>query len=193
MLTQEGSYSMVLSIIIIILVLYLLFVSKRRYETVESKLQMDELKRRNRILVDYVYDKFKNDPKWGKRVIFLKENYNEDELYEHFPSPHSNTTSYTESKGKRMVFCLRDKQFKGGKYKYPLESINTIMYCSVHELAHIMQYDDYGHKPEFYSIFKWLLRQAVGLKLYEPVDYSKNPTYYCGMKLEHQVLNDPRF
>tara|TARA_R110002033_G_scaffold113182_1_gene158404 strand:+ start:407 stop:970 length:564 start_codon:yes stop_codon:yes gene_type:complete len=185
---QEG-----LIIIIILLTLYLVFGSKRKYETFESKLQMNELKRRNRILVDYVYKKYQDDPKWGKRVTFLKRNYNENELYEHFPTPHSATTSYTESKGKKMVFCLRDKEFKNGRYRYPLESMNTIMYCSVHELAHIMQYDDYGHKPSFYSIFKWLLGQAVELGLYTKEDYSTNPTYYCGMKLEHQVLDDDRF
>lgn len=188
-----SGFQQCLVIIIVILVVYLVFGSKKKYETFESKLQMAELKRRNRVLVDHVYNTFRSDPKWGKRVIFLKNNYNENELYEHFPTPHTSTTSYTESKGKRMVFCLRDKEFKNGRYRYPLESMNTIMYCSVHELAHIMQYDDYGHKESFYKIFKWLLIQAVGLGLYEKEDYDKKSTYYCGMKLEHQVLNDTRY
>jgi hypothetical protein len=47
-----------------------------------------------------------------------------------------------------------------------------------------------GHTDEFWQNFKFLLENAVELKLYTPVDYKKEPENYCGMDITDNPYYD---
>ena len=46
-----------------------------------------------------------------------------------------------------------------------------------------------GHKPEYWSNFKFLLQNAEQINIYEPEDYKSNPKSYCGM----EITDNPYF
>lgn len=106
-------------------------------------------------------------------VNLLKDNYNPDALSETIPG--SRYTSYSVNKGEKIALCIRhvDKTFMDD---------NTILFVIIHELAHVMSLS-VGHTEEFWSNMKFLLEQAESINLYVPVDYSQNPTEYCGMMI----------
>ena len=60
--------------------------------------------------------------------------------------------------------------------------MNTIIFVSIHELAHIMT-PETGHTPLFWDNMKYLLEKASSIGIYNPVDYSKDPRMYCGMEI----------
>jgi predicted metal-dependent hydrolase len=94
----------------------------------------------------------------------------------------SNYTSFTENKGDRLVFCIRQKNDNE-----EIIDMNTIMFVTIHEMAHIMT-KDFGHHDDFWVNFKDLLHVAVELNLYEPEDYSTSPREYCGMNITSNPL-----
>jgi hypothetical protein len=98
--------------------------------------------------------------------------------------PHSNHTAYTEDKGKKLAFCLT-KERKGGRF---VEE-NTLFFVALHELAHIMT-EENGHTENFWRHFGDILRIARRHQMIIPVDYSKEPTKYCGMTLYENPLFD---
>jgi hypothetical protein len=100
---------------------------------------------------------------------FKPENMVENDLY-------SDTTSYSENKGEKIVVCLRDKSTKG------LVDENTIMFVILHEMAHLMT-TTVGHTPEFWANFRRILQDGVAVGIYTPVNYSRSPTLYCGMTI----------
>lgn len=92
----------------------------------------------------------------------------------------SRLSSYTLNK-EEVALCLRQNQ-NGSLY-----DINTLMYVTIHEYAHVMS-DSYGHDGEFINNFAVLLRIAIALKQYIQVDYSRHPVNYCGLQLNQSVL-----
>lgn len=93
----------------------------------------------------------KIDPAYGN--IPLKEGY----------------SSYTENKNS-ITLCLSHD----GEYY----NMNTLMYVSIHELAHIVT-KGYGHTEEFHKNFSDLLQKATAAGVYDP---SKPlPVKYCGV------------
>jgi hypothetical protein len=109
---------------------------------------------------------------------FIK-NYNPESLSENVPS--SVYTSYSENKGQRIVFCMRNKKTN------ELVSLNTMMFVGIHELAHVMTLS-IGHKPEFWENMKILLRLAIHLNLYNCINYNINSVGYCGMEINDSPL-----
>jgi hypothetical protein len=99
-------------------------------------------------------------------------------------SMSSSDTSYSENKGQRIVVCLRDKTKPPN---YPLIDINTIMFVMLHEMSHLMT-ETIGHTPEFWGNFKRILHDAVKVGIYTPVNYSRQPTPYCGMTITDSPL-----
>lgn len=172
--------------IIILLIIYLIYYVStiESYISPEGLPLMDEIKRRNKIFVDYIYHKYKNDPDHllRTRAIFLYENYKPDVIIEHFPNVFNSSTSFVEQKGKKMGYCLKTNN--------KLEKINTMMYVSIHELTHIYSYDVMQHPKLFFDNFKFLLQECVKLDLYEPVDYRLKPINYCGLDIQTSVLFD---
>ncbi len=82
-------------------------------------------------------------------------------------------SSYTEDKS-IIYLCLRDEK---GQF-YP---INTIMYVALHEIAHLINKEDFGHTTSFHKIFDKLLCKASDMGIYDP---SKPHTaWYCGVDI----------
>lgn len=98
--------------------------------------------------------------------------------------PTSEYTAYSENKGEKLAFCTTTTK-KGDKLIDP----NTLMYVAIHELAHIAT-KSIGHTQEFWQNFKFLLQNAVKIKIYNPVDYKKKNKNYCGMKITDNPLYD---
>ena len=132
-------------------------------------------------LINYLNNNIKNFPKYKNNVknniskiknIVIMETSADKNNYE--------TTSYTINK-KTVVFCIRSKIMD------TIHDINTLMYVLIHELAHILN-PIVGHGTEFYEIFKFLLQQSVIINIYTPINYTKFPVNYCGMKIEEYLL-----
>jgi len=98
--------------------------------------------------------------------------------------PTSEYTAYSENKGEKLAFCTTTTK-KGDKLIDP----NTLMYVAIHELAHIAT-KSIGHTQEFWQNFKFLLQNAVKIKIYNPVNYKKKNKNYCGMKITDNPLFD---
>jgi hypothetical protein len=80
-------------------------------------------------------------------------------------------SSYTENKSVITV-CLKDPDT--GKYY----SMNTLMYVSIHELAHAVS-SQHGHGEQFRDHFAKLLKRATELGFYNPA--LPIPNSYCGI------------
>lgn len=119
-----------------------------------------------------------------KRATAMVRNYNPDTLSENDPRV-SSETSYTVAKGRQMLMCVRDRENPN-----TLADPNTLMFTHLHELAHIANYNGWGHGPDFWTTFKWVLREAVEAGVYTPVDYAANPIMFCGLNINYQPLYD---
>lgn len=95
----------------------------------------------------------------------------------------SQYTSYSENKGERIVLCLRDKTTA----PYPLVDVNTVMFVTLHEMAHLMTVSS-GHTQEFWTNFRRLLQDAMKAGVYTQVNYSRSPVEYCGMMITDSPL-----
>ena len=113
----------------------------------------------------------------------LVENFNPKTIKETLPT--SEYTAYTENKGEKMAFCLNKKKNNDDN----LIDANTLMFVAIHEVAHIMT-ESVGHTEEFWNNFKFLLENAVDLKIYTPVDYKNEPQGYCGMNITDNPYYD---
>jgi hypothetical protein len=122
------------------------------------------------------------------RIEQLVNNYDPNDIYEISPYNRENSTSFTEDK-KILILCLRKKE-KDKEGKNELHDINTIMFVVIHELSHMMN-DVWGHKQDFWMLFKFMLLNSVEAGIYRPVDYSKAPILYCGLLLTYSPLFDP--
>ena len=128
-------------------------------------------------------------------VAFLKEEYpnreNVRRLVEKFNPkkisetlPTSKYTAYSENKGEKLAFCTTTTK-EGSK----LIDENTLAFVAVHELGHVMT-ESIGHTKEFWQNFKFLLKNAVKIGIYQPIDYKKKPKNYCGMKITDNPFYD---
>lgn len=96
--------------------------------------------------------------------------------------------TYTIEKGKEMRLCIRnhiEKHKKGHIHN----NTNELMFVGIHELAHIMSVS-VGHNEEFFTNFRYLLRHAVRLGHYTPINYRRSPTPYCNMMLNENPYFD---
>ena len=159
-------------------------VDGERYCVIErSKMQLaadllSKVTKNLKDLVVYCSKKFPDDEKVHRMV----QKFNPTKISETLPT--SEYTAYSENKGEKLAFCL-NKEKNGTK----LIDINTLTFVAIHELAHIMTVSE-GHKQEFWQNFKFLLEQAKASKIYEPVDYKKNPEPYCGMDITDNPYYD---
>ena len=113
----------------------------------------------------------------------LVENFNPSAIKETLPT--SEYTAYSENKGEKLAFCLKKKK---GNNDNLIDS-NTLLFVAIHELSHIMS-STVGHNDEFWNNFKFLLENAVEMKIYVPVDYKKDPEGYCGMNITDNPYYD---
>lgn len=143
---------------------------------------LSNIKNRLDNLCNFLIKKYKNNKNLQKPVHRLKNKFNADNIQE--SSPDSQYTSYSVNKGEELHFCLRSKD-----EHQKLHQINTLMFVAIHELAHIMSIT-IGHNKEFMKNFKFLLENAVEIGVYQKVDYTKQNTDFCGMKITNTPLKN---
>jgi hypothetical protein len=159
-------------------------VDRRRYlvrKLRDSQKAADALARVNaklQALVRHMVAKFGTTDESVRR---LYENYDPDALSE--GSEESGYTSYSVNKGEKIVLCIRQRD-----ERKTLVDDNVVAYVAIHELAHLMTYDEVGHTPAFWANFRTLLAEAVDLGLYAKTDYASKPVDYCGIKITSSVL-----
>jgi len=117
----------------------------------------------------------------NEAVIRLNEKFNPNNISE--TGKNSKYTSYSVNKGEKIVLCLRSRDGKD-----TLIDENTLTFVSIHELAHIMTLS-VGHSDEFWKNFKFLLEEAINLKLYTKENYEMNPKKYCGITVTDTPLD----
>ena len=64
---------------------------------------------------------------------------------------------------------------------------NTLFFVALHELAHVMTMS-IGHKKEFWTNFKFLLRNAIKEGYYKYHHYHHAPKKYCGTYISDTPL-----
>jgi hypothetical protein len=114
------------------------------------------------------------------RVDLLNKLFDTNNLREAIPK--KNQTSYSINKGEKIVICIRTRDKNDN-----IVDFNTIMFVSLHELAHVCTIS-IGHKTEFWDNFKWILANAIRYKIYKHVDYSAHPEPYCNIKITNNPL-----
>ncbi len=129
-------------------------------------------------LVAYLKEEYPN----RENVKRLAEKFNPKKISETLPT--SKYTAYSENKGEKLAFCTTTTK-EGSK----LIDENTLSFVAIHELGHVMT-ESIGHTKEFWQNFKFLLKNAVKIGIYEPVDYKKKPKNYCGMKITDNPYYD---
>ncbi len=129
-------------------------------------------------LCDHLQENYQKED----RISRLLNKFNHQNITE--TGKNSKYTSYSVNKGEKIALCLRsrDEQEK-------LVDMNTLMFVSIHELAHVMT-KSIGHTEEFWKNFKFLLKQAIKLNLYQHVNYNQSPQEYCGITVSDTPLND---
>lgn len=142
----------------------------------EAAEMISEIKRRLKLLIKYCVQNHADNGD----VQILNQRFNENNIQETDLS--ESATSYSIDKGKEIHLCIRSKE------DAKIHQINLLMFVSIHELSHIMS-TSYGHNHEFGDNFVFLLKQAVKIGIYTPIDYSKNTVKFCGM----QVNSSPIF
>ena len=129
-------------------------------------------------LVAYLKEEYPN----RENVKRLAEKFNPKKISETLPT--SKYTAYSENKGEKLAFCTTTTE-EGSK----LIEENTLSFVAIHELGHVMT-ESVGHTKEFWQNFKFLLKNAVKIGIYEPIDYKKKPKNYCGMKITDNPYYD---
>ena len=150
-------------------------------ETAKLELVADLLAKITKNMKDLVIHMGKTYPD-RKNVQRLVKNFNPKKIYETLPT--SEYTAYSENKGEKLAFCTTTTK-KGNK----LIDENTLTFVAIHELSHLAT-KSVGHTDEFWSNFKFLLKEAKKEKIYNPVDYKKNPQPYCGMDITDNPYYD---
>lgn len=129
-------------------------------------------------LVKHCHEKYP-DRELVKRLV---NGYNPKQIYETLPT--SEYTAYSQNKGEKIAFCL-DTEKNDGK----LIDMNTLTFVAIHELSHVAC-ESVGHTNEFWSIFKFLLKESKTIGIYKPIDYKKKPAKYCGMTINDNPYYD---
>ena len=125
----------------------------------------------------------KNTQQDKESVKRLIKRFNPNKIVETLPT--SEYTAYSENKGQKLAFCLN----KENENNNNLIDENTLMFVALHEMSHIAS-KSIGHNDEFWNNFKFLIIEAKNAGLYNPVDYKKTNTSYCGMEITDNPYYD---
>lgn len=129
--------------------------------------------------INRLLDKYQNNPRVLRELTILVEKHQPWNYRENY---FGKGTSYTVNKGDELYLCVKDPETG------QIHDNNTLMYVTLHELAHIMT-ESFGHDDmTFWENFKFLLSEAVEQKIYTPIDYSKFPVRYCKMTIDDNPL-----
>jgi len=117
-----------------------------------------------------------------KRIIRLVKGFSNVEIEETTEEANDDNTAFTINKGELISLCIREHT--DGR---PFHDYNSLCFVIIHEMAHVVSVSE-GHNFEFIENFKFLLKEAVLMGYYTPIDYSKTPFLYCG---KIKVTNNP--
>ena len=117
-----------------------------------------------------------------ENVKRLKDGFNPKKIVEILPT--SKFTAYSENKGEKLAFCTTKE-----KHGNNLIDENTLTFVALHELSHIAT-KSVGHTSEFWTNFKFILKESVPIDVYKPVNYKKKPTKYCSMTITDNPYYD---
>jgi hypothetical protein len=109
-------------------------------------------------------------------------NYNPERLIESVAS--GKDTAYTINKGERMHMCVRSADDGS------LHDLELCKFVMLHELAHIAN-EKWGHGPDYWETFKWVLHVAYTSGIYTPVDYKRAPQRWCSLNVNYNPYFDP--
>ena len=156
------------------------YLVRNRVDKQEAADMLATIKQNLTKIVNYLEENNMSDPK-VKRLVekFKPENISES-------MANNNYTSYSVNKGEKIVFCIRAKD-----ENQTFETINTMMFVAIHELAHIMTLS-IGHTEEFWDNMRYLLEKAIKISLYTKVDYKNQPQDYCGTKITDSPLEQSK-
>lgn len=147
--------------------------------------RLAEINRKNSRLISYMVAKYPAPGTHGNLLATrLQARYKSDRLVENDPVDKNNT-SYTEDKGEKIAFCLREKVTGNNR----LHDHSILEFVDLHELAHIAS-EGYGHDDEFWSNFAFLLREAKAAGIHTPKDYGRYPVNYCGLDVGYNPYYD---
>lgn len=152
----------------------------------DSHIALDVITKLHNNMITFT-NKLNNKYPDDKRVNRLIKGFKNVEIEETTENQDDDNTSFTINKGELLSLCVR----KGVKDEpaRPLHDYNSLCFVIIHELAHIASVSE-GHNYEFIENFKFLLKEAVIMGFYKPIDYSKNPFLYCG---KIKVSNNPYY
>jgi hypothetical protein len=129
-------------------------------------------------LVNHLKYKYPNN----HQIIRLMQRFNPDVINESMFD--KNNTSYTVNKGEHIAFCIRPN-----KNNYELMPLNHMIFIAIHELAHVMSdYTPIGgddHDTSFWNNMKFLLRNAIDIKIYTYYPYHLKPVNYCDIEINN--------
>lgn len=149
---------------------------------------LEDIDKNIRYLISHLLDKYGvKHPRYGRYIKNMQRDYKSSSIRETHPLEQGET-SYVINNGDIMSLCIR---YYAGGDSIAYHDINTLMFVSLHELSHIAA-EDTTHEPIFWDVFKWILKEAVMIGLYRPVDYGRQPHEYCGkMYITFQPLYAP--
>ena len=143
---------------------------------------LSKIKKNFNIIVNDLYININKYPKKKYAIKNLVNRTKNLEITERPDDSDDYVTSYTLNKGELMVICLRSTFLR------TVHDFNIIFYVCIHELTHIAS-NNIGHEDEFESNFKFLLKAAIRLNLYIPIDYRKIPADYCDIIVDEYLLD----
>lgn len=149
----------------------------------EASNLLAQINANNKKLIEYV-NKLENQSDYTeeniKDIKRLSSNYRNGNITE--SNPGNKYTSYSINKGEKIVFCIRSKDGLN-----TLETLNTMMFVSIHELGHLMT-ESIGHGQDFWDNMAFLLKEGITLGVYNKQDYANNPVHYCGTTINDSPL-----
>lgn len=126
-------------------------------------------------LVNHFKENKSKYPKYQKCIDLITRRFNPRNITE--GGLNHDYTTYTINKGEEISFCLRTRDESNN-----LHNVNLITFVALHELAHIASVqNDPGHKTdEFKENFKFIVKTAVEIGVWNYTDYTSEPVMYCG-------------
>lgn len=131
---------------------------------------------------DYLYNNITKYPEYKDYILQLNKRMKNSKITE----SDGNTvyTSYSVNKGEEIVFCLRSRKFGNNG---ALHLKNLIMYVALHEMSHVAC-PEYGHTELFKKIFAFITTEAIKMKLYTFINFSRNNHEYCGIDITESII-----
>lgn len=141
-------------------------------------------------LIGFLYNKYQDsDSDRGVLSRNLMNRYRgRKRLVETDPNNSEGDTAYVVDKGWLLSICIRSSKNKNASQFHQLRFLNFVL---IHELAHIAS-NVQDHPQRFWEVFKWMLKEAKEIGLWEPINFDDFPVKYCGsLNVTYTPETDP--